>query len=133
MGKKLKKTNFGPDAYGKHLTIDAYGIAAAKLRDSKSIKKLLNFLPGYFGMSILRRAVLHKVQSEEYPNWGLSGFVLLYESHISVHTWPEIGYVSMDVYSCRDFEHKKVVDYLKNYWQCKELETRVIKRVAKTV
>jgi len=89
---------------------------------------LLNFLPGYFGMKILRRAALEKVSSPDYPNWGISGFVMLYESHISIHTWPEIGYVSMDVYSCKDFDHERVLNYLRDYWQCKKISKKVILR-----
>lgn len=123
MAKKTASTS-----YGKHLTLDAYGIESSKLKDSKSIKNLLNSLPGYFGMHVLKSASLHKVASDGYPDWGLSGFVLLYESHISVHTWPEAGYVSMDVYSCKDFDHVAVLNYLRNYWNCRKMVTKVIKR-----
>lgn len=114
--------------YGKHLIIDAYSIEASKLKNYKGIKQLLNFLPGFMGMNILKRATLHKVQSPGFPDWGLSGFVMLYESHISCHTWPEEGYVSMDVYSCRDFDHAKVVGYLKKYWGTTIMRLKVVRR-----
>ena len=116
------------ETYGKHLIIDAYGIKASKLKNYKSIKQLLNFLPVYMGMRPLTRAALHKVQSPGYPNWGLSGFVMLYESNISCHTWPEEGYVSMDVYSCKDFKHQRVAKYLKNYWGAKKMKLKVVMR-----
>jgi len=114
--------------FGKHLIIDAYGIEAPRLKNYKSIKELLNFLPGYMGMNVLKPAALYKVQSPGYPEWGLSGFVVLFESHISCHTWPEEGYVSMDVYSCKSFDHDKVMQYLKDYWQCKKTVIKVVKR-----
>jgi len=114
--------------YGKHLIIDAYGIKETKLQDGKSIKQLLNFLPEYMDMHKLRNAVLHKVESDDYNSWGLSGFVLLLESHISCHTWPEIGYVSMDVYSCRNFDHGKVMNYLKEFWDFDKATIKVVKR-----
>jgi len=131
MGKGIADSG---STQGKHLIIDAYGIEAKKLQNYRSIKDLLNFLPGYFGMKILRRAALEKVSSPDYPNWGISGFVMLYESHISIHTWPEIGYVSMDVYSCKDFDHERVLNYLRDYWQCKKISKKVILRdsVART-
>ena len=126
-GKKLKQENPVP-AYGKHLIIDAYDIKASRLKNYKSVKGLLSFLPGYFGMKPLGRPVLKKVKSPDYPEWGLSGFVMLYESHISVHTWPETGYVSMDVYSCKEFNHERVITYLKKYWHCGKISLKIVKR-----
>ena len=124
----MKRKKSVSETYGKHLIIDAYGIEASKLKNYKSIKRLLNFLPGYMGMNVLRRAALHKVQSPGYPEWGLSGFVMLLESHISCHTWPEEGYVSMDVYSCKDFDHPRVLSYLKDYWGTRKMKLKVVKR-----
>lgn len=126
--ERMKRKKSVSETYGKHLIIDAYGIEASKLKNYQSIKKLLNFLPGYMGMKILHGASLRKVQSPGYPEWGLSGFVMLYESHISCHTWPEEGYVSMDVYSCKDFDHLRVVRYLKDYWRAKKMKLKVVRR-----
>ena len=39
------------------------------------------------------------------------GFVLIAESHISIHTFPERGYLSLDIFSCKDFDHEQAVDY----------------------
>lgn len=44
---------------------------------------------------------------------GVTGFLLLSASHISVHTWPEYGYVACDLFSCSgEDDSKKVVDFL---------------------
>jgi S-adenosylmethionine decarboxylase len=37
-------------------------------------------------------------------DWGVTGFVIIAESHISVHTFPEHGYVWVDIFSCKEFE-----------------------------
>jgi S-adenosylmethionine decarboxylase len=124
----MEKNIPGVHPYGKHLIIDAYGITASKLQDYAGLKKLLTFLPGYMGMSTLHPAVVKKVQSPDYPDWGVSGFTMLYESHISLHTWPEVGYVSMDVYSCKEFDDKKVVAYIKNMWAPSQMKLKVVKR-----
>lgn len=112
---------------GKHITIDAYGISAKKLNDYKYIFTLLDQLPGKIGMRKLTTP--HLVMCDNGKNnVGISGFVMLYESHVSCHTWPRVGYISMDVYSCKDFDEKKLLRELKHYWGWKKVETEVVKR-----
>ena len=94
--------------FGKHLMIDARGIERKKLESHKGIFDFLNDLPAKIGMRKLTIPyVVFCEESGKKGYWGISGFVMIYESHISAHTWPELGYVSMDVYSCRDFDDKK--------------------------
>jgi S-adenosylmethionine decarboxylase len=102
--------------WGKHLIIDAYGIETKRLRNEIAAKKLLRDLPIKIKMRPLSKAVVKKVKTKDYPDWGISGFVMLYESHISLHTWPEENYVAMDIYSCKNFDHKEAVKYLKKFW-----------------
>jgi len=75
--------------WGKHLSIDAYGIEEKKLKDLQAIRNLLGDLPKKFKMRPLGNAVVKRVATDHYPDWGISGFIMLYESHISIHTWPE--------------------------------------------
>ncbi|MDP3947931.1 MAG: adenosylmethionine decarboxylase [bacterium] len=115
--------------FGKHLTIDAYGISRKKLESHKGVFDLLNDLPAKLGMRKLTIPyVVFCEEDDKKGDWGLSGFVMIYESHISCHTWPELGYVSMDVYSCRDFDEKKTIALLKRHWGCREMKTEVIMR-----
>lgn len=114
--------------YGKHLIIDAYGIEEKKLKDRQAIRKLLADLPKKCGMRTVGSPVLKKIASEFYPDWGLSGFVILYESHISVHTWPNENFVAMDFYSCKDFDERAVIEHLKNYWGVNKMKIRVVTR-----
>jgi S-adenosylmethionine decarboxylase len=60
---------------------------------------------------------------------GLTGVVLLAESHISIHTWPELNYVAIDIFTCGDkAAPKKALEYLKGEFQPKRIETKEIKR-----
>ena len=57
------------------------------------------------------------VVSEKFHNfspYGLTGVLVITESHISIHTWPEHKYVAVDVFSCDDkVDHKKILNHLK--------------------
>ncbi len=114
--------------FGKHLTADIYGIGAALLQDPKYIFDLLDTLPVHIGMRKLSAPYVVICRSEHKKEWGISGFVLLYESHISCHTWPENCYVSMDVYSCRNFDHRKTIRFIKNAWGGNSMKIQVFKR-----
>ena len=113
---------------GRHLIVDAYGVQSKKLRDRKSLANLLEDLPKKLKMRILRKPIVGKIISDEYPTWGLSGFVILYESHISFHTWPEENYIAMDVYSCKDFDEKEAIEYLRSYLDSKRMKVKSIIR-----
>ncbi len=53
------------------------------------------------------------VSFHRFPPNGVSGVVVISESHLSVHTWPEVGYVALDIYTCgKDSKPEKAVDYI---------------------
>lgn len=130
MKNKLEEFDSKNRIWGKHLLIDAYNIERKKLRDRQALRKLLKDLPKKFGMRILGKPLVFKVASKnlKYSNWGLSGFAMLLESHVSFHTWPEEGYVAMDIFSCKDFNHKTVIDYIKKFWKSEKTIIKVIIR-----
>jgi len=86
------------DQFGVHLMIDGYDGSATKLADQAYIRKLLNTLPDQLGMHKIADPVVVQVgpQNQKDPG-GLSGFVLIAESHISLHTFPLRGFISADV------------------------------------
>ena len=60
---------------------------------------------------------------------GMSAIVLLSESHISVHTWPEYGYAALDVYTCGDHvSPQKAIDVMKEFFRAKNVRTVQIQR-----
>ncbi len=59
---------------------------------------------------------------------GVTGFVVIAESHISVHTYPETGHYAMDIFSCKSFDDKKTIAFLKKRINLPKLETHVVER-----
>lgn len=117
--KKKKKS----ESFGLHLMVDAYGCPHDILDDFKPSYTFLNELPSQLGMKILTHPyVIHAQGNDKKDPGGWTGFVVIQESHISVHTFPKRGFVTIDVYSCKEFDTEKALDYLKNLFKPKEVE-----------
>ncbi len=78
---------------GAHLIIDLYG--AERLDDLDHIEATLRRCVDAAGATLLH---IHLHHFE--PNGGVSGVAVLAESHISIHSWPEVNYAALDVFMC---------------------------------
>ncbi len=87
-----------------HLAIDAYGVDDKTLGDEQLVESFLDRCPDDMGMTKIMPPQVYTYRGKEPEDWGVSGFVLIAESHISVHTFPERGYLNVDVFSCKDFD-----------------------------
>lgn len=87
-----------------HLAIDGYGADAAKLRDTDLAYRFLDEYPSVIGMTKIAPPQVYVYHGQTPQDWGVSGIVLIAESHISVHTFPDRGYVNIDIFSCKDFD-----------------------------
>ena len=93
------------------------------IEDQKEIKRILIEAVKKAGNTPLK-ITIHKFQPQ-----GITGIVLLAESHIAIHTWPENNYVAIDIYTCGDkASPKKALEYLKKEFQPKKVEIKEIKR-----
>jgi len=85
------------------------------LQNGKKLERLLDAIVDVIGMTKIAGPFIKLHIPEDrnrYKEWGYSGVVIIAESHISIHTYPELSYVSIDVYSCREFDKDKVIDTL---------------------
>ena len=93
------------------------------IEDPKEIKRILIEAVKKANNTPLK-VTIHKFQPQ-----GITGIVLLAESHIAIHTWPENNYVAIDIYTCGDkASPKKALEYLKKEFQPKKVEIKEIKR-----
>lgn len=81
---------------GVQWTADLYGCDAALLDDEARI--------GEFVLEAARvaQATIISAQFHKFAPQGVSGVVVIAESHIAIHTWPELGYAALDVFTCGD-------------------------------
>ncbi|MCE4553456.1 adenosylmethionine decarboxylase [Roseateles cellulosilyticus] len=85
---------------GLHLTADLRGVDAAlpPMRDVDALATLCRGAVAEAGLTGVAE-LFHRFSSDD-PQSGITGVVLLAESHVAVHTWPELGGVTLDVYVC---------------------------------
>lgn len=68
------------------------------------------------------------VKVHQFEPCGMTGVIILEESHISVHTWPEYGYASIDVYTCGDMPIEKALEVLREFFQPKKIRAITVNR-----
>lgn len=93
-----------------HLTIDGFGANPERLASEELVRGLLDLLPERIGMTKIATPHVLRYVGEKPEDWGVSGFVLIAESHIAVHTFPHHRHVWVDVFSCKGFEGQLAVD-----------------------
>jgi len=114
--------------FGQHLTIDASKCNLEKLSDMNLVYDVLNKLPEELGMT---KMILPQVVKWRDPGAtidGVSGLVMIAESHVSIHTFPEKNYVFMDIFSCRGFDVDKAVSLLTKVFGSKKFTKKIVKR-----
>lgn len=94
------------------MTLDGYGCSPERLANLDAIYEFLEHCPDLINMTKIMPPYVFKYHGKVAEDWGVSGFVLIAESHISIHTFPERGYLSLDIFSCKDFDYSQAVAYV---------------------
>jgi S-adenosylmethionine decarboxylase len=119
--------------FGEHVTIDGYGGDKELLNDKDLILGFLDELLAKLEMHALTDPyiVLAPDNNIKDPG-GWSAFVVIAESHISIHTFPRREFVSADVYTCRNGLDSELIQRLfKDKFKLQEIETNFIIRGTK--
>ena len=70
-----------------------------------------------------------EISLREFSPQGLTGVLLVAESHIAIHTWPEIGYMALDIFTCgKNVKPRKALEFLKKELKPKRVFVRELKR-----
>jgi S-adenosylmethionine decarboxylase len=91
------------EQFGVHFMLDGYGADPAMLANKELLASMLTEIPGKLGMHTISTPIVVEVGplNRKDPG-GLSGFVLIAESHLSFHTFPKRGFITIDVYTCQN-------------------------------
>lgn len=111
-----------------HLIVDGFGGDTQKMQDLDFIYGLLDRYPSLIGMTKIMPPYVFRYSGVNPRDWGVSGFVLIAESHISIHTFPERAYINIDIFSCKEFAASAAIDDLKAQFSLERVDTRVLER-----
>lgn len=111
-----------------HLIIDGYNGNVQKMQDVDFIQQLLDVYPSRIGMTKISPPKVSKYIGSKPEDWGVSGFVLIAESHISIHTFPERSYINIDIFSCKEFDAEEAIRDLQQRFGLSEVRSYILNR-----
>ena len=111
-----------------HLAVDGYGADPKKLKDMDLVSRFLDEFPSTIGMTKMIDPQVYTYHGKTPEDWGISGFVLIAESHISVHTFPVRRHVNIDIFSCRDFDVDDSLEHVKRTFSLSETKVWTLDR-----
>ena len=111
-----------------HLVIDGYRGDTEKMWDKQRLEAFLFELPTTLGMTRITEPSVLEYEAPKPEDSGISGFVIIAESHISVHTFPRKNYVNIDIFSCQSFDKEQALAQAKALFDLEEVETWVLDR-----
>ncbi len=108
---------------GRHLVAELSGCNTEILNDMPKLKGSLIEAARLSGALVVD-SVFHR-----YNPQGLSGIVVIAESHLSIHTWPEYDYAAIDCFTCgTSVDPYKAIEYMKTALSCTSIKVRELKR-----
>jgi len=110
------------DTFGQHLLVEYFECEDGILNNEDSISSAMQSAAIAAGATIVQRA-FHRFAPQ-----GISGVLVIEESHLSIHTWPEFGYAAVDFYTCGDYFPEKSHEVLKRALGARRSEVLEIHR-----
>ncbi len=123
----MTKRNTKKNTIGLHIIGDILTNDRIKLKSCEAAKNKISYIIKKFFLTELGNFYY------QFPDGGFTGVVSLVESHVAIHTWPEFGYLTLDVYLCnysRDNTKtcKIVFDEISKFFKPAKITKRLIKR-----
>jgi S-adenosylmethionine decarboxylase len=118
-----------PTVFGYELLLDCYDCKKGVCGDLAHCYSYLDKMVDFIDMTKQEPPTIFRTDRKLFPDKaGLSGWVPLVESSIVIHTLSGHNYISIDVYSCKKFDPKKVIAFTKKYFSPKKIEKQLIER-----
>ena len=111
-----------------HLMLELYGCDRHILSNESLVKSVLEEYPAHVEMEKVSPVHLYQIETSNPLDAGLSGFVVIAQSHISLHAWPEYGEVDIDICSCKEFSQGDAIAFAKQMFQTDDVEAHFVVR-----
>lgn len=108
---------------GKHILIEFWECEKSTLDDVKIVENIMIYAAQKAKVTVVEKC-FHK-----FSPYGISGVVVIAESHLAIHTWPEYNYAAVDFFTCnKNCNTDVAIEYLKEKFQSKNYKMQTIKR-----
>ena len=111
------------ETLGRHILVEFYNCNEETMKSPELIEKFMNEAARRANATIVNSVFHH------FNPYGVSGAVIISESHLAIHTWPEFGYAAVDVFTCGDkINPWTAFDYLEEVFEADRSESFEIPR-----
>jgi len=108
---------------GTHLLVDLWSGNGEKMNNLEYLKRTMSGAAQVSGATVL------KTVFQDFNPHGVSGVVVIAESHLTIHTWPEHGYAAVDIFTCgAKVDPWKAARFLKEELEAADMEIRDFQR-----
>ena len=111
-----------------HLMLELYHCDRETLSNAPLLHQVLDEYPGRVDMEKVSPVHLYDIETSNPLDAGLSGFVVIAQSHISLHAWPEYGEVDIDICSCKEFSQEDAIAFAKEVFKTDDVEAHFVVR-----
>ena len=111
-----------------HVIVDGFGGDPDQLADENVVRVILDQYPQEMGMTKIAPPTVVRYRGTKPEDWGISGYVMIAESHISLHTFPERRLIWADIFSCKAFDAAPIVDDLRRRFGLREMQMNILER-----
>lgn len=116
--------------FGEHITVDGYGGDPLQLNDRAHVLSSFGELLELLDMHALSEPYIIEAPDNHFKDpGGWSGYVVIAESHISIHTFPRRKFISADVYTCKNgMDQALITKYFQDKFSLEDVEVHFIQR-----
>jgi S-adenosylmethionine decarboxylase len=116
-----------------HLMLELYGCDRKILEDEPLLRRVLDEYPARVDMEKVSPVHLYDIETSNPLDAGMSGFVVIAQSHISLHAWPEYGEVDIDICSCKEFSQEDAIAFAKEVFRTDDVEAHFVVRANRSL
>jgi len=109
--------------FGSHFLVELINCSTARLGKVRDVERIMDEV-AQKSQSTVVRSSFHQFQPE-----GVTGMILISESHFAIHTWPEENYAAADIFTCgQEMDPYIAIEVMKDRFEAKEVRYQIIKR-----
>src|SRR5258708_6425322 len=116
-----------------HLMVELYGCNREVRTKEPLLWRVLDEYRGRVDMEKVSPVHLYDIETSNPLDAGMSGFVVIAQSHISMHAWPEYGEVDIDICSCKHFSQEDAIAFAKEMFQTEDVEAHFVVRATRSL